>query len=95
MSWQALDELDRARAWFVRARDYAQEHGVNQVYFEAETAIEKLENTKATSMPAARVSPLDRVLEAAPEEIGLSEADLAEIRGGVGAMRRELAPAFA
>jgi tetratricopeptide (TPR) repeat protein len=95
MSWRELGETARARAWFTRARDYAQEHGVNQVYFEAEAAILELENTRAAPPPTSRASAYDVVSEAAPDESGLSQTELAEIRGGMGAMRRELAPGFA
>jgi tetratricopeptide (TPR) repeat protein len=94
--WEALGEGARARAWYVRARDYAQEHSVNQVYIESETAIARLdENRGAVPDPGPRAHAHDPVAETAPEEPGLSPTELDEIRGGVGAMRRELAPAFA
>jgi hypothetical protein len=100
MAWEALSEHERAHAWYVRARDYAQEHGVNQVYFEVEAALTRLDESKdeiggAVPDPGSRADAHDLVAETAPEEPGLSSTELAEIRGGVGAMRRELAPAFA
>jgi tetratricopeptide (TPR) repeat protein len=96
MSWGALGETERARAWFVRARDYAQEHGINQVYFEVESAIAEMDqNERAAPDRASRVSTRQTQAEAAPTEPGLSQTELDEIRGGIGAMRRELAPAFA
>jgi tetratricopeptide (TPR) repeat protein len=95
MSWEALGNEDRARAWFVRARDYAQEHGVNQVYFEVEAAILRLDqNEGAISDRDARASAHVSSAETAPAEPGLSATELDEIRDGMGAMRRELAPAF-
>ena len=67
--------------------EYAQEHGVNQVYFECDQAISELENARATpvsaSFDATEVAPTDSVF---------APADLAEIRDGVGALRKELAP---
>ena len=96
MSWEALGEAERARAWFVRARDYAQEHGVNQVYFEAEEAVARLDrNEEAIPSPVASACAGGTVSGTASFEPGLSSTELEEIRGGVGAMRRELAPAFA
>jgi tetratricopeptide (TPR) repeat protein len=96
MSWEALDEHERARAWFVRARDYAQEHSVNQVLFQAEAAIDRLDQKDgAAPNPGSRSPAHEAMAEAAPSGPELSPTELAEIRGGVGAMRRELAPAFA
>jgi tetratricopeptide (TPR) repeat protein len=96
MSWEALGERERARAWFVRARDYAQEHSVNQVFFQAETAIARLDQKEGpTPNPVSRAPAHETQAEVGPAEPGLSPTELAEIRGGVGAMRRELAPAFA
>jgi tetratricopeptide (TPR) repeat protein len=96
-SWEALGERQRARAWYARARDYAQEHAVNQVYFEVETALGRLEGKPAshgaTPAPVPREQAREAVVEAAPEET-VWAADLDEIRGGVGAMRRALVPAF-
>ena len=87
LSWLALGETGPARTWLERARDYAQEHGVNQVYFECESALAGLDSTGATpavasvGAEAAEVAPGDPL-----------PADLAEIRGEIGALRRELAP---
>ena len=90
-------ERQRARAWYVRARDYAQEHGVNQVYFEVEAALARLEgtldSTEATHASVPRDHAQEAVAEVAPEDAAWT-ADLDEIRGGVGAMRRALVPAF-
>jgi tetratricopeptide (TPR) repeat protein len=87
LSWRALGDREAARVWLTRARDYAQEHGVNQVYFECDQAISELENAGPTPVSA----PFDAT-EAAPLDPVLAPADLAEIRVGVGALRRELAP---
>jgi tetratricopeptide (TPR) repeat protein len=99
-SWEALGEDARARAWYVRARDYAQEHGVNQVYIEVETAIARLDeaghhDNATVPNPGSRAPAHEPVVETVTGEPGLAATELAEIRGGVGAMRRELAPAFA
>jgi tetratricopeptide (TPR) repeat protein len=86
LSWKALGDREAARAWLTRARDYAQEHGVNQIYFECDQAISELENAGATPVSA----PFGAT-EATPSDPVLAAADLAEIRVGVGALRRELA----
>jgi hypothetical protein len=87
LSWRALGDLTAARAWLERARDYAQEHGVNQVFFDCETSLAELESTGATPAHAS----FDAA-EAAPGDPGPAPAELAAIRIGVGALRRELAP---
>jgi hypothetical protein len=80
----------------VRARDYAQEHGVNQVYFEADEAVGRLDrNERAVPTSVSSASAHDTLAETTLTEPSLWETELDEIRGGVGAMRRELAPAFA
>ena len=89
LSWRALGEVELARSWFVRARDYAQEHGLNQVYFECEDALESLESREAAPATAF----VNAATETAPDDSGVSPAELAEIRGGVGALRRALVPA--
>ena len=89
MSWKALGELARARAGFEQARDYAQEHGINQVFFEAETLMAGLDDDGAAAVSATPATA------AAPSESGLPAAEMAEIRGGVGAMRKALVPTFA
>ena len=89
MSWKALGELARARAGFEQARDYAQEHGINQVFFEAETLLAGLDDDGAAAVSATPATA------AAPSESGLPAAEMAEIRGGVGAMRKALVPTFA
>ena len=87
LSWKALGDREAARVWLTRGRDYAQEHGVNQVYFECDQAISELENARATPVSA----PFDAT-EVASADPMFASADLAEIRDGVGALRRELAP---
>ena len=87
MSWKALGDPVQARAWLDSAREYAQEHAVNQVLFEAEALLASLDNVEATS--AAGVT----ATEAASTD--LPAAEMEEIRGGVGAMRKTLAPTFA
>ena len=89
MSWNAIGETERARGWLERARDYAQEHRVNQVYFEVEALLESL--GKQVAAPTADFT----AVEAATVEPGLPATELSEIRDGVGAMRRALAPASA
>jgi tetratricopeptide (TPR) repeat protein len=87
LSWQALGDRAAARTWLERARDYAQEHAVNQVFFDSETSLAELESTGATPAHASRDAA-----EAAPGDPGPAPAELAEIRIGVGVLRRELAP---
>ena len=88
MSWAALGERARARAWFVRALDYSQEYEVNQVFFEVEAAIAQLD----LELRDNRAAPTGRtVFDPTPEEPQWA-AELVEVRGGVGAMRRSLAP---
>jgi hypothetical protein len=65
------------------------------VYIEADAAIARLESGVAASRSVSQDAARERVVDAAPDDYGLSETELADIRGGVGAMRRELAPAFA
>ena len=89
MSWKALGDTERARGWLERARDYAQENRVNQVYFEVEALLWDLEK------PEAAATADGTAAEAASVEPGLPATELAEILGGVGAMRRALAPTFA
>ena len=89
MSWKALGNPVQARAWLESARDYAQEHAVNQVHFESEALLSDLGNDETAS--AADVT----AAEAASTEPGIPAAEMEEIRGGVGAMRRALAPTFA
>ena len=89
MSWKALGETERALGWLERARDYAQEHRVNQVFFEVEALLAQLDKNEAA--PAGDVT-LAAAAFVAP---GVPAAEMAEIRGGVGAMRRALAPTFA
>ena len=89
MSWKALGDLAQARAWSERARDYAQEHAVNQVLFEAEALLAGLDTDEAASTAGVTTA------EAASTEPGLPAAEMEEIRSGVGAMRRALAPSFA
>ena len=84
MSWKALGDPVQARVWLERARDYAQEHAVNQVLFEAEALLAGLDNDKAASTAGVTAA------EAASTEPGLPAAEMEEIRGGVGAMRRAL-----
>ena len=88
MSWKALGDLVQARAWLERARDYVQEHEVNQVLFEVEALLAGLDNDEAASTAGVTAA------EAASTEPGLPAAEMEEIRGGVGAMRRALAPTF-
>jgi tetratricopeptide (TPR) repeat protein len=77
MSWQVLGEVERARAWYIRARDYAQEHAINQLYFQMDAAIAELENAKAASAgPSHAAWAHDAVSEAAPDEFGLSATEL-------------------
>ena len=89
MSWKALGDPVQARAWLERARDYAQEHAVNQVLFEAEGLLAGLDDDEAASTAGVTAT------EAASTEPGIPVAEMEEIRGGVGAMRRALAPTFA
>lgn len=96
MSWEALGERERARAWFVRARDYAQEHAVNQVYFEADAAIARLDGAEDNaSTPVSPEMANDTGIEAFADDPCPTATEMAEIRGEMGAMRRKLAPAFA
>ena len=87
MSWRVLGETMQARLWLERARDYAQEHRVNQVFFEVEALLAHLNEPEAA--PVAH----DGAAEAASES-DLPVTEMSEIRGGVGALRRSLAPAF-
>ena len=89
LSWMALGEEEAARTWLTRGRDYAQVHGVNRVMFECEQALTALERRRAA--PAA--ASVDAGVGTALDGFGLSPSELAEIRGGVGALRRELVPA--
>ena len=87
MSWKALGDWVQARTWVENAREYAQEHGVNQVLFEAEALLAGLENDEETTSTAG-VSAAE-VASSEPPDV-----EMEEIRGGVGAMRRALAPTF-
>ena len=84
MSWRALGDRERAR-------DYAQEHGINQVFFECEAALAALESGEAAPVTVSH----DTAAGAAPVEPGLLVTELGEIRDGMSALRRGLAPAFA
>lgn len=96
MSWEALGEQERARAWFVRARDYAQEHAVNQVYFEADAAIARLDRAEDEApAPVSLETTSGTETEAFADDPCPTATEMAEIRDEMGAMRRKLAPAFA
>ena len=47
LSYRALGDLDAARAWLARAVTFAEQHGFNRVIFEAESALETLEQERA------------------------------------------------
>ena len=89
MSWKALGDPVQARAWLESARDYAQEHAVNQVLFESEALLVNLDNDEAASTAGVTAA------KTASTDPGLPAAEMEAIRGGVGAMRRALAPTFA
>ena len=87
MSWRALGETTQARLWLERARDYAQQHRINQVFFEVEALLARLNEPEAA--PAAPESAAE-----AASESDLPVTGISEIRDEVGALRRALAPAF-
>jgi tetratricopeptide (TPR) repeat protein len=87
LSWRALGETAAAITWLERARDCAREHGINRVFFECEAALAGLESARAAPAAASCDAPAEAALDDA-----LPASELEAILGGVGALRRELAP---
>ena len=86
LSWLALGETGPARTWLERARDYAQEHGVNQVL---RVRVRARRAGQHGGHPGRRFR---RSGGCRGGPGGSPPRGLAEIRGEIGALRRELAP---
>lgn len=78
-AYQALHDYEEAEEWYEQALTFATKAGLNAYAFQAEDALARL--------AAARTS--GSVEEAAPA--ALPARTLAEVRGGLGALRQELA----
>jgi hypothetical protein len=79
-AYHLLENRALAREWLERAKEFSEEHGTNQISFQAEAALEVLRAPESESD--------DIPVQAEPAAL----EELADVRDGLNLLRQELAP---